>query len=406
MKNTKYILMLLLCNIFCFKALSQTLDSTIFVRDYAINEESVGQLSLQIDNVSFFKDNEWEGNVVEGYTLPGLWVQPKVSYTAIPELQLEAGLHALIFSGTTKYPNTIYQDIAEWKGDQYTSGTHLLPFFRANIKLGNLHFVLGNIYGGSNHRLSDALFSSELNLISDPETGLQMLFDSRRLHFDVWANWQSFIFKGDNHRESFVFGTSAQYKLTNELTSTLGILAHHRGGEINTGMESHVNTVTNGVIGLRYTHPTQLSWMRSWSLGADLLGYYQQVGQMWPIDKGWALYAEGRVSFPYGLNAKVGYQMNRDFISILSYPYYGCLSLYKETPGATFKNPQLINAQVDWTRPLSKNYAVGIRAEMFQYIPNKITDTNGMSLPEKSTTSFSFGIFLKANPVFLLHTKK
>lgn len=383
------------------------MDSALFIRDYDIKEESVGNLCLEIDNVSFFKDNEWNGRVTPGYTLPGMWIQPKLTYTAIPELKLEAGFHSLLYSGTTKYPNTIYQDIAVWKGNQYFSGTHLLPYFRANLQLQNLHFVLGSIYGGSNHRLSDALFSSELNLTSDPETGLQMLYDSRRFHLDIWANWQSFIFRGDTHRESFIFGLSTQYQPVKNLSLNAAVLAHHRGGEIDTITVNSVNTVMNGAFGIRYVHPTALPWLRSWSIGADLLGYYQQSGKMWPKDKGYALYAEGRMAFAYGLNAKVGYIRSHDFIGILSYPYYGSMSVDPRCMYATYHNPQMINAQIDWTRVIKRNYAVGIRAEMFQYIPNgAINLADGTASQQTSSNSLSFGIFLKANPSLLLLKKK
>lgn len=380
------------------------MDSTLFVRDYQIEQESVGDLTLEIDNVSFFKDNEWNGNVVRGYTLPGLWFQPKASYAPIPELKLEAGVHCLLYSGTTKYPNTIYQDIAEWKGDQYFSGTHLIPFFRANLALKNLHFVLGNLYGGSTHRLSDAMYSSELNLTSDPEMGLQMLYDSKRFHYDMWVNWQSFIFKGDFHRESFVFGLSTSYRVTPELSITASALAHHRGGEIDTITVNSVNTLMNGSFGLRYRHTTApRGIIRSWSLGADILGYYQESGKMWPVNKGWALYGEGGIAFVHGLNAKVGYMLNHDFVSILSYPYYGCMSLDDRTRYGVYDNPQVLNVKVDWTRKIRRDYAVGVRAELFEYFPNgPLTMPDGTLRPQSSSTSLSFGIFLKATPSFVL----
>lgn len=371
------------------------MDSVLFVRNYEIDPSTTGELTLDIDNVSFFKDNEWNGNIGTGYTLPGLWLNPTVRYTAIPEVRLEAGVHTLLYAGTTKYPNSIYQDIAVWKGEQYHEGTHIVPFFRANLQFSGLHFVLGNIYGGSNHLLPDPLYSAELNLTADPEMGVQMLYDNRRLHFDMWANWESFIFKGDYHRESFVFGVSTQYRFTRNLKASLSILAHHRGGEIDTITQNSVNTVMNGSVGLHYVHPTRLSWLRSWSLGADLVGYAQQSGKMWPIDKGWGLYAEGRAAFPYGLNAKVGYLLNRDFVSILSYPFYGCMSFDNRYLYQHFPRPHLVTAQLDWVRTFHRHYSLGVRAEMFQYISSGT-----------SSNSLSFGIFLKANPSFLLWRKR
>lgn len=383
------------------------MDSTLFSRDNIVRKEDAGELRLEIDNVSFFKDNEWMGDIIPGYTLPGLWLEPKVTYNAIPQLRLEAGLHALIYAGTTKYPNTIYQDIAEWKGDQYMSGSHVVPYFRAQVQLSNLSFVLGNIYGGSNHKLPDPLFSSELNLTSDPEMGLQMLFDNGRLNFDVWANWQSFIFKRDYHRESFVFGANTSYKFTPRLSASLAILAHHRGGEIDTITVNSVNTVMNGSFGLTYRQPLSATWIRSFSLSAYLLGYMQQSGKMWPLDKGWAFYAEGRMQFPFGINAKVGYIVNRKFASILSYPHYSCFSLENGAVQGFYDQPQMLNAQLDWTRTFYRNYAIGVRAEMFQFFPHGfLHNIDGTLKAEKPSNSLSFGIFLRATPNFLLYKHK
>lgn len=388
------------------------LDSVLFSRDYSISPSDEGKLQLEVDNVDFFKDNEWNGDVTTGYTLPGLWFQPKAIYTAIPELRLEAGVHTLIYSGTIDYPNTIYQDIAEWKGNQYQAGTHLLPYFRANIQLKRLHFILGNIYGGSNHRLPDPLFSSELNLTSDPEAGVQVLYDAKRLHMDIWCNWQSFIFKGDTHQESFVFGLSSQYSLlsahhgsqcsNDPLVLSLSILAHHRGGEIDS-TATGINTVMNGSVGLTYSRHSDLSWLKSWSVGAHLLGYAQQAGKLWPVDRGWAFCAQATATLPFGISAKVGYQTTHNFISVLSYPYYGCLSLKAKHQNATYHSPQLVTARIDWTRPFRRNYAIGARAEMFHFLPRgPLSNPDGTSFAQQPSTSLSFGLFLKANLNFLL----
>ena len=47
--------------------------------DYNINPECVGELSVELDNISFFKDNEYAGTVMKGYSLPGMWWNLKLS---------------------------------------------------------------------------------------------------------------------------------------------------------------------------------------------------------------------------------------------------------------------------------------------------------------------------------------
>lgn len=384
------------------------MDSCLFERDYHIDPANEGELNLEIDNVSFFKDNEWDNRVSSGYTLPGLWVQPKVTYNACKNLRLEAGVNALIYAGTTKYPNVMYKDIAVWKGDQYMEGTHLNPFFRASIKLGAVHFVLGDIYGGANHHLIDPLFSQELNLTSDPEMGLQMLLDLKKWHLDVWANWQSFIFKNDHHREAFIFGLSSEswlnsHKSNVSVSVPVNVVMQHRGGEIDTITVNSVNTLMNGSVGLRVKHNIYNSWLNYWQVEADAVGYYQESGEMFNKSKGWGLYAKGQMALKCGLGVKLGYMHMKDFISLLGYPYYGAISVRDLYNHAAFKKPRLVTLQVDWVKSFGKHYAFGARGEMFQYFTGgSMTTTKGEVINQKNTSNFSFGVFLRANPTFLL----
>ena len=179
-----------------------------YITDYQIDYLKLKELRLDIDNLFFFKNNEYSSSVMKGYTLPGAWINPKLSYIPLPNVRFEAGAYMLWYSGAYKYPNYAYQDISKWKGGHYQNGTHLLPYFRGQIRLGNFNFVLGNIYGGSNHRLILPLYDPELNLTADPESGFQVLYDTPGFHLDAWINWQSFIFESDTHQESFVAGVT------------------------------------------------------------------------------------------------------------------------------------------------------------------------------------------------------
>ena len=58
-----------------------------------------------------------------------------------------------------------YLDIADWKGNQYQKGSHILPYFRAQVALSErFNIVFGNLYGAANHRLIEPLYNPDLNL--------------------------------------------------------------------------------------------------------------------------------------------------------------------------------------------------------------------------------------------------
>jgi len=175
---------------------------------YRLDTADVRALKVELESLSFFRDNEFNSPLADGYSLPGLWVQPKLTYMPLRQIKLELGLQALIFNGANRYPNYVYHDIAYWKGNQYTKGAHLLPWFRAQADFRHLSIVLGDIYGGQNHGLIEPLFNQETNLTQDPEMGFQLLWDRPRLHADVWLNWQSYIFREDTHQEAFTVGAT------------------------------------------------------------------------------------------------------------------------------------------------------------------------------------------------------
>ncbi|MBR5576806.1 MAG: hypothetical protein IKW22_05980, partial [Bacteroidaceae bacterium] len=142
---------------------------------YRVDSAKTRTIGLEVDALAFFKDNEFDGNVQSGYSLPGVRLQPRLTYTPIDEVKLELGLHATIYSGANRYPCYAFHDIATWKGDQYQSGAHLLPFFRATASFSNITLAVGNIYGGATHGLIEPLYNPELTLTDDPEMGVQMI---------------------------------------------------------------------------------------------------------------------------------------------------------------------------------------------------------------------------------------
>ena len=70
--------------------------------DYRIDSLKTKELRLDFDNLFFFKNNEFGNSVMKGYTLPGAWVNPKLSYIPLPNIKFEAGAYMLWYSGAYK----------------------------------------------------------------------------------------------------------------------------------------------------------------------------------------------------------------------------------------------------------------------------------------------------------------
>lgn len=377
----------------------------VYKTDYHIDPEKVRELSVELDNISFFKDNEYAGEFARGYTLPGLWVQPKVVYYPLGNIKLEAGIHALIYNGANKYPSMAYQDIAVWKGDQYQAGVHILPYFRAQMALSDhVNIVLGDIYGASNHNLIEPLYNPELNMTCDPEMGLQLLYESKAFNMDAWVNWQSFIFREDGHQEAFTVGLSARVKYNDPASrfhfyTPIQALVQHRGGEIDTIFTNSVQTLMNGALGVGAQWNIGHRIFKNVNIELDAAGYYQQAGELWPFNDGYGFY--GRISADiYDFRVKASYWMCENFISMFGSPFFGALSM--KDPGVSFNRPETVYIGAEYSRQLAKGFSIGIDVDVFRHVSGNMRGPDGAGIAMGAATSFTAGVYMRINPSFLI----
>lgn len=387
-------------------------------QDYRVDSAATGTLGLDLEALAFFKDNEFDGNVQRGYSLPGVRLQPRLTYTPIDEVKLELGLHATIYSGANKYPCYVYHDIATWKGDQYQSGAHLLPFFRATARFSHVTVAVGDIYGGTTHRIAEPLYNPELILSDDPEMGCQVLIDTERWHSDLWLNWQSYIFQESTHQEAFTVGWAQRIRLlrrqnalgtVHTLSLPILLLVQHRGGEQD-NTHLGVQTIANGALGLRYDY---LSGKRGAFTGASVealaLACIQQSGKLWPFKRGAAMWVEGGVYLLRDLHLSAGVFYAKDFCSLYGSPYYGTLST--KHPGARFSGMFTTMLSVEYSRTFAKAYTIGAHLKAYLNKTGTLTPatqadaTALVSSPGEFRTPFSFGVYFRLSPSFVLVRK-
>ena len=103
------------------------IDTTVF-----------GWLSLDIDGQVFFIDNEYFGNRISGYTLPGFVLRPRLVLWKNHELlwgkgfTLEGGFHWLNLWGARNYPSLLSTN--PWPVNTYSiNRLHLLPWLQMDL---------------------------------------------------------------------------------------------------------------------------------------------------------------------------------------------------------------------------------------------------------------------------------
>ncbi|MDR1380049.1 MAG: hypothetical protein LBJ47_01050 [Tannerella sp.] len=375
--------------------------------DYRIEALHAGRLSFEADNVSFFKNNEFSSTVQKGYTLPGFWLQLKASYCPADNLKLEAGVHSIWFWGTTRYPAFAYQEISTWNGRDDANKVHVLPYFRANMALSeHVNIVLGDIYGGANHRLIEPLYNPELNLTSDPESGLQLLYHTDWLDLDAWVDWRTYIYKLDTRQEAFIAGQTARFRANGEDSPLhayfqLQGLAQHRGGEID-ATDEKVQTMMNGAAGAGFRWNIRRSLLKYMDVEFDVAGYNFPKGRVAVPEKGTGFYA--RLAFQLqNFNIRTSYWACRNFVTISGSPFYGSIST--KEPGMFYKRPEMLYLGGDYMHPMKKGFAFGVNAEVYYFLSGKMySPETGQFAPSAfgKNTNFSLGVVMRINPSFLL----
>ena len=119
---------LLFLILFAVQPLRAQIDSLVYgVQPLAIDTAAKGELRVSIEAMPFLRDNEYKSKLVKGYTLPGIWLDPMVSYQPLRNLKIDLGAHLLHFWGAHKYPNFNYSGLAGWQGNSTQNGFHAVP---------------------------------------------------------------------------------------------------------------------------------------------------------------------------------------------------------------------------------------------------------------------------------------
>jgi len=379
----------------------------LYTTDTKIDTLRKGQLSVDVDNLTFFRNNEYNSSVQKGYTLPGFWLQLKTVYYPLSNIKIEAGAHSIWFWGATRYPALSYREISTWNGLDNARKVHVLPFFRVHLALSDhINFILGNLYGGSNHRLIAPLYNPELNLTSDPETGLQLLYTTKRIVLDAWLDWMSFIYRLDTHQEALATGYSVRFNL-NDPESTFQFylplqgLAHHQGGEI-IAMDENILTIMNGAIGAGVEWNSRSRVVKSVKTEFDIVGHYFPKGRTYQQEKGMGYYAKAAIQLQ-DFNISASYWTGRNFIPIFGSVFYSSMSMKKN--GMMYENPGLLHIEADYVRSLGEGYALGVKVEVFRYLSGKMYAANTRIIQPSAfgkNTNYAYEVSFRMNPSILL----
>lgn len=346
----------LICLLFlsCLSASGQN-DYHIFKYYEPFKRDSTGNFYLAIDNVNFFKNNEYKGDIATGYTLTGAWLRPKIVYYPGRKLRMEFGGHVLKYNGRDEYYN-----LSPW------FNVHYQPTEKISV-------ILGNLNSDFNHNLPEPIADPEMFLISRPEAGLQAKYISSRLNVDLWIDWQQFIQKGDPFEERFAFGAIANWKIlekdNSSLSFPLAFYGLHHGGEIDIAPEL-AKSFISVTPGLSFKKKISDKTFKGWSLNTNFsLSTYPKDSLITEESKGWGFYLNGDIDTQLG-GLTLAYWHGHQYNTPQGGPLYQNLSI---TGTRMIRENEFFNLKYHYYHQIIRDTFFGFVFDYYYDVINKQT---------------------------------
>lgn len=354
------------------KAFSQW-SPEFLITSPVLEEKNNNRLSLEMDAIGFFKNNEYFSPVSKGQTFPGIRFEPKVAFQLDNRLRFELGVIGMYFSGHQK-----------------NNGIDIFNELFARIQfaiLPNLHLVFGNLYGGANHRLIEPLYRWDHQLVGKPESGLQLKYEDDRFFADLWVDWRRYIEHGDSVPEILNFGLSASARLTPaenrfQAKIPLQLTIYHQGGQIDTSDEKMIVT-GNVATGIMMNWKLNNRIINSVDFDAYILGYFDKHTdkELRPYDQGWAIYPVVKLNIK-DFRVMAGYYHGHKFYSNDGDPLFGSFNLLY--PEELHKTRQLLTPKISYFKQIHPAFSLGAQVEGYYDMKLKNFD-------------YSFGVNLRVN---------
>ncbi|MEI6143516.1 MAG: hypothetical protein WCP85_29840 [Mariniphaga sp.] len=375
--RTKKSMVLIVLLFFISLSLSAQNDYALFKFYDPFKPDSTGKFYLSVDNVNFFKNNEYNSKVTTGYTLPGAWLRPKLVYYPDEKLRVEFGGHVLKFNGREEY-------------------FHLTPWLNVHYQATEkISIILGNLNSDGNHKLIEPLFEPERFLTSKPEAGLQLRYNSKKFTTDFWIDWQQYIVNDDPLKEQFAFGTVINQKLIEKnnmvLSLPVSFYGLHRGGEIDTNPDP-VKTYITVTPGLSFKEFSLKKIIREWGINSYYsLATYAENIPYYTMKKGWGFYSNAYINTRYG-GLTFAYWHGHQFFTPQGGYLYQCIS---KTDQTMLANNKLLNLKYHYMHKIMEDTYFGfIYDAYYDAINKKSMSSQGLYLIVNFGVSLKKGIAL------------
>lgn len=375
-KKTKYII-LLLSLIVNYPAFSQ-LDYDVFEESYTINSNDSHKVMLNIYNLDFVKNNEYFSDMVDGYTLYGYQLHPKIVYYPNSNLRLNGGIFLLREYG-------------------YSSFTQAIPTFTLKIEKNGFGLVFGNLESTLNHRMIEPLFDFESVFTKKMEHGSQIIINKRKFWFDGWLNWEKATYKRAPFQEQLTIAMSSKTTIfqPNEkikISIPIQALIHHKGGQIDI-VDDPLLTLFNVAAGISIHFKFQKSNFINGFIADNYVAYYKDLSfdKKQVYKEGHGVYLNYLLKTKYNFNIGINYWKGNKFIGPKGTALYQSVSSKTENYSEADRN--IFYIKLIYEHEFLKNLYLSTRFEPYYDINNKLLE-------------YSYGIYVVySTDIFLIKTQ-
>jgi hypothetical protein len=363
--------------------------------------QDTNRIFLHVDGSTFFIDNEYFGDRISGYTLPGFVLQPKVEWKLHNKVTLSGGLHWLYYWGARDYPaTTAYGAYPLY--DSISRPMHILPWLQAKIQFTPLIRLKMGCLDNSGHSLPMPLYNDERQLVGDPEAGFELEVDGRWFNVDIWTDWREYIWDRSPVPERFTAGISGKlYHFINDLWDVylpLHFVVQHEGGQ-NMSVSHNINNNFNAAAGLGISNEYPV-FNCYFDLSCRVMWYHQHGNATVPFSQGWGIYPELQMEFNESWLLLASYWHGKDFVPLLGSWHFSNLSA--NSAGLTFDRTRVATLSVGW-KWYPPSCMLTLKGILYHYLPSTGTFADGTTQEYGHRNQFSVGVSFSFIPIVRLY---
>jgi hypothetical protein len=239
------------------------IDNQLFENHQLIDSTQNHRFHFVFESFSYIKNNEYFGDIADGYTLFGNMFSPKIQYYTSKNVVVETGFFL--------------------RKDFGSEQTHSFqPIFTVKVQKDSLQFLFGNLDGQLNHKLIEPLFDFERSINNRLESGLQLKKIKKNTFFDLWIDWQKMIYRDSPFSEEITGGINWEKKFqifkNTQISFPLQLTLKHQGGQINSNINA-IGTIKNLALGVKssWKNPNSNAFFKTLETQNYWLGFSQEA---------------------------------------------------------------------------------------------------------------------------------